>query len=547
MADGVSPVIDTNLGPAPLGAAGAVGLMSDLAEMRNRQNANLLFQQQMLARHQLGEDMAVWSAQGLSPEQRVEKAAAQPYGVFVTPELANYRASNLAGVEIAKTQADTAEVRTRMVNAGMGPLAGALAATGGDPTKFDTAFKVATAGYPPELQGDMAKVYPAIKQSLVMGTDGLSPEAAKAKVIENTRNLGLAYGLDLAKGYAMTNDIAPQAVPMPGGGVSKVGGQGDSVTPALVPVQPSETAAPVGGSPLVGGASPPAPVRPKALDGSPLFAPDSALPPQYKTNLTGTKTFQSPQSETIADESAKAFAADQPRYEQVAQSNATIGNMLDEFRTSAKNGGFLTPGFAGESRTMMANAVNTAYAWFHPGEAPPLDPTKVAANEAAMKNAHQLAFQVVSNATGQSREALGTLQMGYNSVPNMDRTPLGNIVVGEVLQATGNWLLQKQQFMRDWASRTGGDLTNAEAEYLKEHPPEKVMSAALGAHGIGPDGYTSRAAFLKDFHDGLLTSGKEAPLETAATIAHDKGWISDEQYNATKAGGFKTLGGSPPQ
>ena len=198
---------------------------------------------------------------------------------------------------------------------------------------------------------------------------------------------------------------------------------------------------------------------------------------------------------------------------------------------------------------MMANAVNTAYGWFNPGSPPPIDPTKVAANEAMGKNAHQLAFQVVSQATGQSREALGTLQMGYNSIPNMDRTPLGDVVVGEVMQATGNWLLQKQQFERDWMSRTGGDLTNAEAEYLKEHPPEKVMSAALATHGIGPNGYTSRAAFLRDFHDGLLTSGKEAPLETAATIAHDKGWITDDQFKAAKAGGFKSLsgGGNTPQ
>jgi len=237
MADGVNPVVDTNLGGG-LNPSAAIGMMSEIAEMRNRQNANLLFQQQMQARRQLGEDMAVWSAQGLSPEERVNKAASQPYGPFVTPELSNYRAMNLAGVDIQKAQAETAEVHQRMVNAGMGPLAGALAATGGDPTKFDNAFKVATAAYPPELQADLAKAYPAIKQSLIGGTSELSPEAAKAKVIENTRNLGSAFGLPLDKVYAMTGGIAPTAMDVTGpqGQVNKaiVSGGGTEGTNATV-------------------------------------------------------------------------------------------------------------------------------------------------------------------------------------------------------------------------------------------------------------------------------------------------------------------------
>ena len=42
------------------------------------------------------------------------------------------------------------------------------------------------------------------------------------------------------------------------------------------------------------------------------------------------------------------------------------------------------------------------------------------------------------------------------------------------------------------------------------------------------------------------TCGKEAPLETAAMIAHDKGWITDEQFKAAKSGGFKSLGSGSP-
>jgi len=534
MPDGVNPTVDTNLGPASMGATGTIGLMNDLAEMRNRQNANVLFQQQMSARHQLGEDLTVWASQGLSPEEQIAKASHQPYAPFVTPEISNFRASNLAGVQVQHNQAEIEELHQRMVNNGLGPLSQALAATGGDPKKFDDAFKIATAGYPPDLQDDMKKVHSAMTSFITGGTSA-DPDAAKAQMIANTARLGASLGLPLDKVLGMSGAVVPQVAEMPGGGKSVVGGLPGQVPPALTP-QPSGST----GSPVLG-ANPPA----KALDGSALFAPDSALPPQFKTNLTGTKAFPSEQASQLATEATKAWQEAQPRYEQVAQSIGSIGNMMDEIKFSAAKGGFLQPGFAGNTRTAAANAVNTAYSWFNPGKEPPIDVAHVAANEAVMKGAKAAAFQVVSQATGQSREALGTLQMGYDSIPNMDKTPLGSIIVGETMNATGNWLLQKQQFQRDWMARTGGDLTNYEAEYLKEHPPEKVMQGILGAHGIGPDGYTSRAAFLKDFHDGLLTSGKDAPLETAATIAHSKGWITDEQYKTAKASGFKSLAGTP--
>ena len=541
MADGVSPVVDTNLGPPaaaqanPIASAGGiVGVMSDLAEMRNRQNANILFQQQMSARHQLGQDLTVWASQGLSPEEQIARASHQPYAPFVTPEIANFRSSNLAGAQVQQAQAltgqalaGTEEIRSRLTGTGLAKVGDIFAASGGDPEKLDQLFKAGFGAATPTQQAAMKKAYPALRDSLLSNLPD-EPDAKAAELKSRAARIGMSVGVPLDRMFAGAGAVPLQVAEMPGGGKSVVGGLPDQQQPPLV-VQPPATAP--GSAP---GASPP-----KALDGSPLFAPDAALPSQFKTNLTGTKAYASPLRESIAADAAKRWSADQPKYEQIAQSNATIGNMLDEVRTSAKNGGGLATGFAGESRTALANMVNTAYGWFNPGSSPPIDPTKIAANEAMAKNAHQLAFQVVSQATGQSREALGTLQMGYNSVPNMDKTPLGNLVVGEVLQATGNWLLQKQEFMRDWAARTGGDLTNAEAEYLKEHPPAKVVSAALAEHGIGPEGYTSRAAFLRDFHDGLLTSGKEAPLETAATIAHQKGWITDKQFQAAKASGYK--------
>lgn len=242
MADGVNPVVDTNLGPAqanPIAQAGGiVGIMNDLAEMRNRQNANLLFQQQMGARHQLGEDLAVWGSQGLSPEEQIDRASHQAYAPFVTPEIANFRQSNLAGAQVQQTQAAIAETKQRMYNAGLGPMAEALVATQGDPSKLGSAFKIATAGLPPDLQEKLAPAYAAMLDS-VTGNLPKDPVAAHAKVQENLRNLGMTFGgLSLDKLYGASGGVAPgvQEIPSATGATTKAivsggGPEGTSVTP----------------------------------------------------------------------------------------------------------------------------------------------------------------------------------------------------------------------------------------------------------------------------------------------------------------------------
>jgi len=217
MPDGVNPVVNTNLGPQPQsgGLPSTIGLMNELAEMRNRQNQNVLFQQQMLARHKLGEDLAVWASQGLTPEQQIANASHQPYAPYVTPELANFRSSNLAGVQVQQTEAAIGELQQRVANTGLQGLTQALAATGGDPSKFDSAFRIATAGQPAQAVSALTKAYPAIKTAL---TENLpkNPADAQAEIVTRTRNLGAAFGLPLDKAYAMTGGIVPGVQTIPG-------------------------------------------------------------------------------------------------------------------------------------------------------------------------------------------------------------------------------------------------------------------------------------------------------------------------------------------
>lgn len=220
MPDG--PNVDLNLGPAPVAptnpiasAEGLTGIMSNLAEVRNRQNANVLFQQQMSAMHQLGDDLAVWSSQGLSPEEQIDRASHQPYAPYITPQLANFRASNLAGVQVQETQARVLETKQRMANAGLGPLAQALEAAQGDPAKLGEAFKVATAGLPPELQKSLAPAYSAMAKFATTNLPD-DPKLASAKVQENLRNLGMSLGgLPLDKVFAMGGGVPPTITEVP--------------------------------------------------------------------------------------------------------------------------------------------------------------------------------------------------------------------------------------------------------------------------------------------------------------------------------------------
>ena len=211
MADGVNPVVDTNLGPTapppnPLGSAeGAVGLLGGLARMRNEQNQNILFQQQMDARHKLGEDLAVWNSQGLSPEEQIARASHQPYAPFVTPELGNFRASNLGGLQIQ-------EIQQRMRGSGLGSLAAALNATGGDPDKFPAAFDMTTKGLDPTLVASLKPAYEAMKIFATKNLPANTPERPNARIEAfqtNLRNLGATFGLPLDKAYAATGGIAP--------------------------------------------------------------------------------------------------------------------------------------------------------------------------------------------------------------------------------------------------------------------------------------------------------------------------------------------------
>ena len=254
MPDGVNPTVDTNLGPASMGATGTIGLMDDLAEMRNRQNANVLFQQQMSARHQLGEDLAVWGSQGLSPEEQITKASHQPYAPFVTPEIANFRQSNLAGAQVQQAEALINETKQRMYNAGLGPMSQALAATQGDPAKLGSAFKIATAGLPPDLQKSLAPAYSAMLDSITTGLPG-DKDAAHAKVQENLRNIGMSFGgLALDKVYAMGQGVAPvlgEAL-TPTGAVQKGVFSGTSFTPTTQGGPAAPSGGPALGSPLVG-------------------------------------------------------------------------------------------------------------------------------------------------------------------------------------------------------------------------------------------------------------------------------------------------------
>jgi len=279
MPDGMNTTVDTNLGPTSLLSGNAIGLMSDLAEMRNRQNANTLFLQQMSARHQMGDDAAVLSAQGLNDDQILDKISKSPYAPFVAPEIGMFRQAGQArvGMEVQKLA---------MWHDSVSNMIQSFAATGGDRSQWAGTYKGMMAGVPPEIQGQTKDAVEGLITSLTAGMPQNGAEWTPQNQDQfNTRlrNLGVAFGMPLDKAYAIQGGVAPVVgeAPTRSGATQKGVFSGTSFTPMTQGRPPGDAS-----SPLVQGASNVPP------PGSPLVGPSATQSKYLEARGTDTADYR---------------------------------------------------------------------------------------------------------------------------------------------------------------------------------------------------------------------------------------------------------------
>ena len=109
---------------------------------------------------------------------------------------------------------------------------------------------------------------------------------------------------------------------------------------------------------------------------------------------------------------------------------------------------------------------------------------------------------------GGQHQALGLVTDALHAVPGMDNTPLGAMLVGDLLKAGSQWVQGQRQFKQDWIARNANDLTGSDTAYVTLNPPSKLVQGVLDKYGLGAEGFKKPEDVRRQFQDGLLTRGQ---------------------------------------
>lgn len=568
--------VDLDLTPQAFqGGGGAatnpLGAISSITELRTKMLQQQQFQNELTARQRFGQYMAT----APTIEDGLAQAQKDPLVAGYAPELYNtYTQGKLLNTQIAGEQ-------QKQAIDGLGVIHKAIAASD-NPAQVNSMIDAGMATLSPTAKAAAQSAIPSIKQALLPQGDQTDP----AVYARNRAALGLATAtLDPSAleflygkpGVANTgNALVPtiQAGPLGGGaggalapGSLSVGptsipvgapprseitsGGGSVVVPAVpgasaspgasVSPAPGSTALasqiPTTGIPSGSSASPGASPPPLSFTGKPLPAPDSALP---KVPLgTNGLPIRTPNQQASVDQLVKTFNEASPQYDMAAQTSARLDNVKDDIQTLAKGGGWMTPGFGGPLRASLGNAINTIDSIFNPEDkSPPVDIAKLAAGQETMKETNTLGFSLAHQMFGGGREPLGIVTDAISAVPGIDNSPLGGMLVSDMLKAGAQWQLDQRTYKQDWLARTGGDLTGADTQFAQDHPPSEYMKKVMDQYGLGPNGFTSPQAVRSAVSDHLMTT----------KMAYDQmlrqKMISQKVYDAAQANGFVPPGGA---
>jgi hypothetical protein len=542
-------VPDISLGVTGAGAPppSPLGTLGQFAQIQNSMNQNRLFQQQFAAKQRLGQIMAA----APDPESGFAAAMRDPVaGPFAGEAINQYRQGMLSQQQLQNEQQAGAK-------SGFDVLMGALPAGMSDPSQLMPAIQARLKLLSPNARSRDEPAIMATAQSLTEGLDKLPPDQATKAFNSRLTAIGVGSGVitpdtlktiygtpttassgdathfglqlppQLGGGFAesgqpLSQGVAPSVAPSAGGGTQNIpgirGGQGaNALVPGGTPSPPPSPGPSVSPPPLAG-------------DGQPLLAPDSAIPkPQLGTNNLPVRD---PAHQKSVEDQLKRFNDDQSSYDMSAQVASRLDAVKDNIQTLAKGGGWMSPGAGGELRANLGNAINTANAVFRPGEAPPIDTNKIAAAQDTMKETANLGFGLLHQMFGGGREALGMYQGARAAVPGLDNSPLGGMMVADLLKSGTQWMQDQRAFKQDWLGRSGGDLTNADTTFASQHTPTSYVKQVMDQYGMTPNGFKDVGAIKAAKDDGLI-NGK---------IAYDtslkQGFITQRVYDAAKANNF---------
>lgn len=494
-------------GSNPLATVGsAVDIANKIQQNQLLRNQALIFQQELAAKQKAGQIIAS-SPDDATAQTRLQ---ADPQVMAFHPEITGtIRANQTALLENQHRLQDMSSTALEGVYKGLAPALD-------DPSQFENSWSKGIATIPKSVR-DYLRSNSSGADPLKTLHDTLGPLAkSDPDGFRKQIAAGMLTALPPDRVFAAGGAVAPALTQTAGGGLRASGGFGSGVS---MPQNSPQTSIP--------GALPPSRL---AADGTQLPAPDSALPHTPVDNAGFP--LRDPAHQKSVEDQLDRFNKDQPNYDMSAQASARLDEVGENIQTLAKGGGLLTPGAGGSVRAGLANAVNTVSSIFSPGSPPPIDVSKVAASQAAMKDTINLGFQLAHQMFGGGREPLGIVNNALAAVPGIDNTPLGAMLVKDTLKAGTDWMADQRLFKQDWAARAHNDLTGADTKFATSHKPIQYLQPVLDKYGLGSEGFKSVDNVASAYRDGLI-NGKIAADEMLK-----KGWISKDDYASEKAAGF---------
>ncbi len=535
MADG-APVVNTNLYQPPPGGGllGGMGVL-DIMRMRQIQNQNLLFQNQMDARQRMGAIAALGAASGASMMDTIKAFESDPKIAAFGGEFINiYRQNALAQAQYENQRMDIQGKELSQSNDAMTNFRRDMTLAAMDPSRLAQIRDTRLGILPPEMRPGMKKAYDSLIESVTGGADLNTPEG---------RQLARGRALTVAMAGGVTPDAAYASVGMvpptlreTGGVMGVYGGMGAGGGGGGVP--------PLGGAPGGAGVLPGAATAPKP-PGSPPGSPPATLtspigfpgPHLWQPTLATDEELshhgeplsgmapgpQMPQSllaGTVTGESArdKLKAFNDQRGEAGQFQNATIAHarMLDvqnDIWELAKNGGVLTPGAMGTARENLAKLVSTVQQIT--GHKPSIDPNALASAQDLIKNTRVLGMSLLTSFFGSQREASETIQSAMGAVPGIENTPRGAMMIGDIIDSVTQWQMGQRKFRQDYQKRNYGDLADSDVLYAQKNPVEGLVQQVI-------DKYKS----LQGIPDGAIVRLSQNPNERG---------LFEQKYGAGKS------------
>ena len=281
--------------------------------------------------------------------------------------------------------------------------------------------------------------------------------------------------------------LTPSSVPSLAGGTAQIGGQ---VMPAVA--KPVPAGSPPSGANVGAAASIPTEGAnvPLAGNGKPLVVPPEALP-KTQLGLNGLPV-RDPATQESVTELQKKFNDNQPSYDAAQNNIARLDSIQANIRNLASNGGGMSaleqPGPAGEMRTALGGALNTLSAIFNPGSKPPVDIDKQASAEDLIKDTINLGFGLTHENFGGGKEALGIVENSLKGVPSINNTPLGGMLVSDIMKGFSQWAVDNRNFKQQWLAKSNGDLRGSDTAFANAYPPSSYIKPVLEKYGLKPDG-----------------------------------------------------------